>query len=161
MKYKGEEIDVCDEQRIKWAIVDFIRRNGMSLDAEAIFLELKGRCWRTHEGQPIKRIEAVLTGMNGVKKYKKKAEAKTKKKAKVKSNKSYSELLQDPRWQKKRLEIYNRDNWTCQMCGNGLTDGVPLNIHHRVYHKGYLPWEYKDSDLLTICEKCHAKLHGK
>lgn len=73
----------------------------------------------------------------------------------------YSDALQDPRWQKKRLEVFQRDNWSCQLCGNGLNDGVPLNIHHRIYHTGRKPWEYDDKELLTICEKCHTKLHMK
>lgn len=75
--------------------------------------------------------------------------------------KSYSDSLQDPRWQKKRLEVFQRDNWTCQLCGSGLNDGTPLNIHHRTYHLGKKAWEYDDKDLLTICEKCHSKLHNK
>ena len=30
----------------------------------------------------------------------------------------YSEKLKDPRWQKKRLEILERDNFRCQYCGD-------------------------------------------
>lgn len=29
---------------------------------------------------------------------------------------SYAEQLKDPRWQKKRLEILNRDEWKCTWC---------------------------------------------
>ncbi len=31
----------------------------------------------------------------------------------------YSEKLKDPRWQKKRLEIFQRDEFHCQQCGDG------------------------------------------
>lgn len=29
----------------------------------------------------------------------------------------YAKKLMDPRWQKKRLEIFKRDGWKCQNCG--------------------------------------------
>ena len=64
----------------------------------------------------------------------------------------YSELLRDPRWQKKRLQIMERDNWTCRSCGwNEST----LNVHHKYYLPNRLPWEYLDSNLITLCEGCH------
>lgn len=30
----------------------------------------------------------------------------------------YKEKLKDPRWQKKRLQIFERDDWCCQKCGD-------------------------------------------
>lgn len=66
---------------------------------------------------------------------------------------SYSELLRDPRWQKRRLEILNRDEFTCQNCCDSKTT---LNVHHCYYEKGRAPWEYEDSSLVTLCEPCHA-----
>lgn len=65
----------------------------------------------------------------------------------------YGELLRDPRWQKKRLEIMNRDNFTCQVCG--LTEGRLLNVHHLWY--GPTPWDIPNNLLLTLCEDCHKK----
>jgi hypothetical protein len=65
---------------------------------------------------------------------------------------TYSEKLKDPRWQKKRLEILQRDNWTCQLCG---ATTITLHIHHRKYIKGKEPWEYPDHLLVTLCEICH------
>lgn len=32
-------------------------------------------------------------------------------------SKSYAEKFKDPRWQKKRLKIMERDNWKCCECG--------------------------------------------
>lgn len=72
---------------------------------------------------------------------------------------NYSEQLKDPRWQKKRLEILNRDNFTCQVCGSGLDGGKPLNVHHLSYKANLLPWEYPESLLITLCEECHHKIH--
>lgn len=65
---------------------------------------------------------------------------------------SYSELLKDPRWQKKRLEIFQRDNWTCFECGDAEKT---LHCHHKRYISGKLPWDYPSENFLTLCEKCH------
>lgn len=59
----------------------------------------------------------------------------------------------DPRWQKKRLEILNRDNWQCVACGDGTNT---LHVHHADYH-GEL-WDTPDDMLQTLCEKCHSSL---
>lgn len=63
---------------------------------------------------------------------------------------TYSEKLRDPRWQKKRLEILNRDGFTCCLCGDKETE---LHIHHKKYHKD--PWQAKDEHLETLCKYCH------
>jgi hypothetical protein len=68
------------------------------------------------------------------------------------AKKNYSELLRDPRWQKRRLEIMARDEWACQSC-KCKTD--TLNVHHKRYQWGLNPWEYPDDDLITLCEGCH------
>lgn len=67
--------------------------------------------------------------------------------------KKYSELLRDPRWQKKRLQIMERDEFTCQEC---YDDTRTLNVHHLGYTKGNMPWEYPDGLLITLCENCHT-----
>jgi len=66
---------------------------------------------------------------------------------------SYSEKLQNPLWQKKRLHILNRDNFTCTLCGDKETT---LHIHHKSYIRGKQPWEYNDDNLQTLCKHCHA-----
>lgn len=68
--------------------------------------------------------------------------------------KSYAELLKDPRWQKKRLEIMQRDNFTCQHC---FATDKSLQVHHLVYEKGKKPWEYENDELITLCEDCHQE----
>ena len=35
----------------------------------------------------------------------------------------------------------------------------PLNVHHKKYIQGAAPCEYDTSDLITLCEDCHAKYH--
>lgn len=67
-------------------------------------------------------------------------------------SKKYLDLLKDPRWQKMRLKIFERDNWKCQYCGS---TNKTLHVHHKLYKKGCNPWEYEDTFLITLCEKCH------
>ena len=67
----------------------------------------------------------------------------------------YHQSLKDGRWQRRRLEIMERDDFKC--CGCGTTDG--LNVHHLRYIAGRKPWEYDDEDLITLCAKCHKKRH--
>lgn len=63
---------------------------------------------------------------------------------------NYSELLKDPRWQKKRLKVLERDSFTCQECGDTKKT---LHVHHLKYNEN--PWEAKGEDLQTLCEDCH------
>jgi len=64
----------------------------------------------------------------------------------------YSQKLKDPRWQKKRLEILERDEWTCQICYDFEST---LVVHHRKYLPNTDPWDYPDHLLVTLCENCH------
>lgn len=66
---------------------------------------------------------------------------------------TYAEQLRDPRWQKRRLEVLERDEWSCRRCGD---DESELHVHHLRYITGKKPWEYDDEDLRTLCKKCHA-----
>lgn len=68
------------------------------------------------------------------------------------AKRTYREKLMDPRWQKRRLEILNRDKFRCQACGD---DGTTLHVHHVRYYRGRDPWAYDDGDLLTLCAPCH------
>jgi hypothetical protein len=66
--------------------------------------------------------------------------------------KTYAEKLRDPRWQRKRLEILERDNFKCRHC---MSKDKTLHIHHRIYRKGKMPWDYEDHIFVTLCEDCH------
>ncbi|KKN50932.1 hypothetical protein LCGC14_0627970 [marine sediment metagenome] len=68
--------------------------------------------------------------------------------------KPYIEKLKDPRWQRKRLEIFERDGWKCQVCQDNL---ITLAVHHKVYLPNKEPWEYPDELLGTLCENCHTE----
>lgn len=65
---------------------------------------------------------------------------------------AYAKKLRDPRWQKTRLKVLDRDKWMCQEC---YDISKPLNVHH-CYYDGYKnPWEYPLGSLVTLCEDCH------
>jgi hypothetical protein len=68
--------------------------------------------------------------------------------------KTYAEKLLDPRWQKKRLELFQKKNWQCEGCGNR---SETLHAHHKAYRKCQ-PWEYDISELRCLCERCHGRV---
>ena len=69
----------------------------------------------------------------------------------------YSEKLKDPRWQKKRLEIFERDGWACQIC---YSKDITLTVHHRRYLPNQEPWDYPNEYLITLCKSCHEDEKG-
>lgn len=93
----------------------------------------------------------------------------------------YAELLELKEWKDKRQVILSRDKSTCQRC-NRITPWIcsrenccenplwgvcyphsirlGLEIHHKYYILGKLPWEYDDTALLSLCGDCHELSHG-
>lgn len=71
----------------------------------------------------------------------------------LEEKKTYSELLKHPKWQKKRLLVMQRDKFACRLCKDEETT---LHIHHKSYAANKKPWEYEDSNLVTLCEHCHT-----
>jgi len=59
----------------------------------------------------------------------------------------------DPRWQKLRLEVMSRDNWSCVACGSKDKE---LHVHHIRYGKQL--WDVEAADLQTLCFECHDAL---
>ncbi len=69
--------------------------------------------------------------------------------------KTYSEKLADPRWQKKRLEVLERCEWSCLNCGDSSNQ---LQVHHLVYERGVEPWDHDNQYLIAVCKNCHEEL---
>jgi len=63
---------------------------------------------------------------------------------------TYLEKLKSPQWQKKRLEILQRDSFTCQLCSDTETE---LQVHHLKYTGE--PQDAPNEDLQTLCKHCH------
>ena len=68
---------------------------------------------------------------------------------------AYTDDLKDGRWQKKRLEIFERDRFECLKCH----EPNQISVHHLYYEKGFKPWNYDNEALVTLCDKCHKDLH--
>lgn len=66
---------------------------------------------------------------------------------------NYSEQYKDPRWQKLRLKIFERDKWTCQVCEATEKN---LQTHHKYYIENKYIWEYPEEAFITLCEDCHS-----
>ena len=71
---------------------------------------------------------------------------------------NYQELLKSPEWQRKRLNIFNRDDWSCKSCGDTKNQ---LHAHHIYYEKNLKPWEYDDECIVTLCDSCHQDIHSE
>jgi len=69
---------------------------------------------------------------------------------------TYKEQLLHPNWQRKRLEILQRDDFSCQLCCDKEST---LHVHHKQYAKGRMAWEYPNDELVTLCEECHDTMH--
>lgn len=67
---------------------------------------------------------------------------------------SYDDYLKSPAWEAKRKEILERDGRRCTVCGTAKN----LEVHHLTYdHFG----DELPEELVTLCRKCHEKLHEK
>lgn len=67
---------------------------------------------------------------------------------------TYIEKLKSPEWQKKRLEILKRDEFTCKMCNS---KDKQLHVHHKFYIFDKDPWSYDNQSLITLCYDCHEQ----
>lgn len=68
---------------------------------------------------------------------------------------NYQSKLKSPHWQKKRLQVLNRDKWRCKLCKDEETT---LHVHHLEYEPKKQPWEYPLSNFVTLCEHCHKEV---
>jgi 5-methylcytosine-specific restriction endonuclease McrA len=69
----------------------------------------------------------------------------------------YQDKLRDVEWQKRRLEVMQRDHWACTRCGKSTGE---MHVHHNRYRRGRMPWESPSDELTTLCKGCHDVEHG-
>lgn len=62
-------------------------------------------------------------------------------------------------WKNFRDELIELDGFKCRDCGRNSKE-VVLQVHHKNYIKGRLPWEYPLSECETLCRGCHSSKHG-
>jgi len=72
----------------------------------------------------------------------------------TKSKKAFLDKYKHPLWQKRRLEIFEKAKFQCQMC---YLEDKTLHVHHQYYEYGKDPWDYPDESLHCLCEDCHKK----
>lgn len=70
----------------------------------------------------------------------------------------YHEQLKHPLWQKKRLEVMERNGFRCEKCER---EDDQLNIHHPFYKRGAMLWQYEPEELMCLCAACHKDEHAK
>jgi len=70
---------------------------------------------------------------------------------------TYADQLKSPKWQRKRLLILERDEFTCKSCGSTENQ---LHVHHGAYLSGKKVWDYPDDMLHSLCEKCHKEVES-
>lgn len=57
-----------------------------------------------------------------------------------------------------RTSVYERDNYTCQMCN---ARGCRLNAHHIKSYARFPSLRYDVSNGVTLCESCHKFVHSR
>lgn len=70
----------------------------------------------------------------------------------------YKEQLQNELWFKKRNEILKLHDYTCAACGYRNVERG-MNVHHKIYFKQLMAWEYEPYYLIVLCDECHKTLH--
>jgi endogenous inhibitor of DNA gyrase (YacG/DUF329 family) len=72
-------------------------------------------------------------------------------------------LRSSKKWRLWREAVFKRDNYTCQECGARSKSGktIILHPHHIKSFSKYPKLRFVVSNGLTVCEKCHRKLHKK
>ena len=76
-----------------------------------------------------------------------------------KRSKSYRKKYRGKVDRSRRIKVLERDNYTCQICGRSIEDGVKLEIDHVIpKSKG---GTYKMDNLQTLCFDCNRGKRDK
>lgn len=63
----------------------------------------------------------------------------------------------DPKEKIWRKKVYERDSYTCQICGD--SKGGNLNAHHIIPYKNSLETRFDTENGITMCTACHKEFH--
>ena len=63
-------------------------------------------------------------------------------------------------WVRFRNEVIKLHDSCCARCGRSRADDVILQVHHKAYVSGKMPWEYEHTECEALCKGCHAEEHG-
>ena len=68
---------------------------------------------------------------------------------------NYYQQLKHANWQRKRAEIFERDNFKCRVCQSEME----LQAHHLYYLPDTFIWDYDMEAYLTVCKDHHEILN--
>lgn len=63
-------------------------------------------------------------------------------------------------WHAFRADMIKLHGGRCLTCGRGEPE-VVLQVHHKHYVAGRLPWQYSFDECEVLCRGCHGREHGK
>src|SRR5699024_10573580 len=75
----------------------------------------------------------------------------------VLSEEERNDLRRYPEYYKWRSDVYNRDKYTCQSCGN--SESGNLNAHHIENYSENIDRRTDVSNGITLCVDCHISFH--
>jgi 5-methylcytosine-specific restriction endonuclease McrA len=64
-----------------------------------------------------------------------------------------------PEWRRKQKAILRRDHYQCQLCKRYGRIREAKIVHHKLELAEYPELAMKDDNLVSVCMKCHNKLH--
>ena len=63
------------------------------------------------------------------------------------------------KWKKKRATILRRDGYLCVECKKYGRRREAVTVHHIKHADEYPELVYVDSNLVSLCQACHNKMH--
>lgn len=76
----------------------------------------------------------------------------------IRKGKTYFHQANNRKYRKWRMEVFKRDDYTCQSC---FKKGIYLEAHHIKGWTEYPDLRYEKDNGLTLCKKCHILTRKK
>jgi len=64
-------------------------------------------------------------------------------------------------WKELQALVFKRDNYICQRCKTTHTTRNQIHVHHIKSFADYENLRLEESNLITLCKKCHSFVHSK
>ena len=65
------------------------------------------------------------------------------------------------RWERKRATILRRDEYLCQECKRYGKSVAASLVHHISPVESHPELAYENSNLISLCHKCHNEIHDR
>jgi 5-methylcytosine-specific restriction endonuclease McrA len=70
-------------------------------------------------------------------------------------------MYKDSRWIKKREVILRMDKYLCRECSRYGKRKQANTVHHVIPVQERPDLKYENENLLSLCDKCHNKMHDR